>query len=369
MNLKHNFVQLAEVQRQQRTLYCGGLDPHSFGPEKNLEVYRLSEKDGETFGFYMTLAIMSGLADEEARKYAIVLAAVEQYVCHVVEVLVELCDIRVFKPQAAFYEQFGPAGCFMLMQVRQFIKKLGAKKAIRLICLLDCKRGDIATTQSCYFLGLMGNLQKDWGVDFTPYDFDIINVTPWMGSDVMVLTNDKGEADRGLNLMREGKGIIGVSKSSNPSSPEYQELQAPERGTTVQMAHVQDSAKWSQQFDLEFDGLSTIGLVVGSTHQCDGRIRAAFPGTTLLVPGFGAQGGDFSLIMLELIRQSRWNGQGAIFSSSRGTMYAHLKKYGGSGDVTKLDLDLVAAVKKFRENEYAAFQAPEVKAAGIAYPF
>lgn len=89
----------------------------------------------------------------------------------------------------------------------------------------------------------------------------------------------------------------------------------------------------------------------------------------MLVPGFGAQGGDFSLIMLELIRQGKWNGQGAIFSSSRGTMYAHLKKYGGSGDIAKLDQDLVAAVKKFRENEYQAFQVSQIKAAGIAYPF
>jgi hypothetical protein len=215
----------------------------------------------------------------------------------------------------------------------------------------------------------MGNLLGDWGGDFAPFDFQAINVTPWMGSNVMVLTNDRGEPDRGLIMMRAGKAIIGVSKSSNPSSPEYQELHVPARGTTVQMAHVQDSAEWSREYDLEYDGLSTIGLVVGSTHKCDGSIRKAFPCGTWLVPGFGAQGGDFPLIMLELIRGDRWNGQGAIFSSSRGTMYAHLEKYGGSGKVANLEHDLVAAVGRFRENEYAAYQAEDVRGAGIKYPF
>jgi len=368
MQTKHNFVQLAEVQRAQKTLYCGGLDPHSFG-DKNKEVYSLGEIGNETRGFYKMLANLSGLSGDEASKYRAVLSAVEYYVCRVVETLVELCNIRVFKPQASFYEQFGPAGGFVLMRVRNFIKQLEKKKGIRLICLLDCKRGDISTTQSCYFLGLMGNLLEDWGVDFSPYDFDIINVTPWMGSDVMVLTDEKGNPDRGLNLMREGKGIIGVSKSSNPSSPEYQELFIPERNTTVQLAHVEDSAKWSRDFELEYDELSTIGLVVGSTHACDGSIRKIFPGTTLLVPGFGAQGGAFYKIMQELIREGKWNGQGAIFSSSRGTMYAFLKNYGGSGDVANLEKDLVASIKKFREQEYEAYQAQEVKDAGIKYPF
>lgn len=368
MELKHNFVQLAEVQREQKTLYCGGLDPHSFG-EKNKEVYLLGGVSHEARQFYSELALMSGLKGKDATRYAAVLAKVERYVCHIVEILVEMCNIRVFKPQAAFYEQFGPAGCFVLMRVRNFIKQLEKKKGIRLICLLDCKRGDISTTQSCYFLGLMGNLLKDWGVDFTPYDFDIINVTPWMGSDVMVLTDEKGNPDRGLNLMREGKGIIGVSKSSNPSSPEYQELYVPARSTTVQLSHVEDSAKWSRDFALDYDGLSTIGLVVGSTHPCDGKIRFKFPGTTLLVPGFGAQGGKFFLIMLELIREGKWNGQGAIFSSSRGTMYPFLPKLGGSGDVANLEKDLVVAVNKFRQSEYEAFQTPDVKTAGIEYPF
>ena len=73
--------------------------------------------------------------------------------------------------------------------------------------------------------------------------------------------------------------------------------------------------------------------------------------------------------MQELIREGKWNGQGAIFSSSRGTMYAFLKNYGGSGEITNMEKDLVAAVNRFRESEYEAFQVADVKAAGIKYPF
>ena len=370
---KHNFVQLAEAQLAQGTLYCAGLDPHPFGGyENNMRVYdSISESDDRYIRahFYTTLTMLSGIKGSiNSNRYADVLVAVETYICEVVKILVEKCNIRVFKPQVAFYEQFGPAGNFLLMRVRNYIKELEKKNNIRVICLLDCKRGDIFTTQAAYFRGLLGNLKEDWGVDFSPYDFDIINVTPWMGSDVMVLL-DKGKPASGLKLMRQGKGIIGVSKSSNPSASEYQELYVPERGLTLQMSHVQDCYVWSQEFDLEFDGLSTIGLVVGSTHMCDGSIRRTFPGTTLLVPGFGAQGGKFSLIMQELIRQGKWNGLGAIFSSSRGTLFPWIKKYGGSGKVENLETDLIAAVARHREQEEEAYYAQNVIDAGIVYPF
>jgi len=295
------------------------------------------------------------------------LSAVEMYQFNIVDILVKKCNVRVFKPQYSFYEQFGPVGSLMLQRIRNYIRKLEEELNIRLICILDCKRGDIATTQSGYFTGLMGNMSA-WGVNYTPYDFDIINVTPWMGGDVMVL-GEKDNPGTGLELMRQGKGIIGVNKTSNPSGPDYQELLVPSRNLTVQMSHVQDSAVWSREFNLETDGLSIIGLVVGSTHPCDGSIRRMFPSTTLLVPGFGAQGGKFNRIMLELIREGKWNGQGAIFSSSRGTLYPFLEKLGGSGKRKNLEDDLIKAISIFRKQEEEAYNAADVVDAGIIYPF
>jgi len=301
-------------------------------------------------------------------KLTILLASIEAYLLRVVDILVDKCNIRVFKPQSAFYEQFGPAGFFLLSRVRQHIKHLEEKLGIRIIVQLDCKRGDIDTTQAAYFLGFLGNLESSWGVDYSPFDFDIINVNIWMGSDVLVLGKKEGPAGLGLQLMQRGKGLIVVNKTSNPSGPQYQEQMNPV-GRTLQMQSVADLAAISKDYDLENDGLSTLGLVVGSTHACDGSIRKTFPATTLLVPGFGAQGGKFALIMKELIPSGEWNGQGAIFSSSRGTMYPFLTKLGGSGLVANLEPDLIKAVEQFRVNEKAAYDSPEVSELGIRYPF
>jgi len=238
------------------------------------------------------------------------------------------------------------------------------------IVVLDCKRGDIDTTQAAYLTGLMGNLYHDWGVDYSPFNFDIMNVTPWMGDDVLCLGTEE-KPGVGLRLMREGKGLIVVNKSSNPSGPQYQELVVNDVNSQLpmHMTNVAALRAISDQYDLEYDGLSALGLVVGSTHACSGSIRLAFPATTMLVPGFGAQGGKFSLIMPELIRSGKWAGQGAIFSSSRGTMYAWMQKLGGSGNVDNLEVDLVKAVSQFRINEREAYQTTDVQELGISYPF
>jgi len=377
---KHAFVELAEAQQEARTSYCGGLDPHLFNsPEENVGVYG-KVWGGEAFRMYSQLAKFMGLEGDERRKYACLLAAVEEYTLRVILTLVEECNVRVFKPQAAFYEQFGPAGLFLLQRVRNYIKQLEEEKGIRLICLLDCKRGDIATTQAAYFTGLLGNLEHALGFAFSPFGFDIINVTPWMGEDVLVLKDEKGNPQLGLDLLRAGKGIITVNKSSNPSWERYQSLVSnrPDGPGPAEaplfIHHAADLMVLDIEHDLECSGLSALGMVVGSTNVCDGNIREVFPGATLLVPGFGAQGGKFDRIMLELIRdqdgdRARWNGQGAIFSSSRGTMYPWMDKFNGSGEVGNLESDLVDAVERFREAEAVAYEEVPVRDAGIRYPY
>lgn len=377
----NNFVKLALAQRVQGTLYCAGLDIHSFGgygqsPEQNLkanlDVYKALMKgapgspDHNEFSYlksyYRELANkLPGMKNAELM--AELMAAVEFYTERIIDILVYDCNIRVFKIQAAFYEQFGPLGMVLLSKISYYLK--GKEKELDTLVanMCDTKKGDIATTQAAYFIGLLSNLTNSWGVDYAPFDFDVINVTPWMGSDVLVLKNDDGTPGLGLQLMQTGKGLIVVNKTSNPSGPQYQELET-SRGLTLQMCNVDDLANFSNIYDLEAQGLSTIGLVVGSTHQCDGSIRTAFPSCTLWVPGFGAQGGKFSLVMPELIRSGDWEGQGAAFSSSRGTMYSHLPKLGGSGDIKNIGSDLKSAVGTFRINEKKAYHEANIK-----YPF
>lgn len=384
MRKKHNFVLLAETQRWQQTSYNAGLDIHGFKSyQENMDIYgsaipsiSSSEFDIflDAFSKYRMIVNFCQINDESTRiKLAKLLSALEMYLKKLIDIYIVKARIFTFKPQASFYEQLGPGGMVLLSEIRRYIKEIAKKNNVPSVCMLDCKRGDIFTTQAAYFNAYLGNLSEDWGIDYSPYDFDIINVTPWMGRDVMVLYDKDKDGNeipaKGLNLMRDGKGIIGVNKTSNPSGPEYQELSIDGQNITLQMKHVIDMKEISKKEKLENRGLSTIGLVVGSTHICDGSIRRLFPGTTMLVPGFGAQGGKFFKIMLELIRSELWNGQGAIFSSSRGSMYPFLSKFGGSGDPKNLEKDALAAVIKFRKAEYEAYQTEEVIAAGIRYPY
>jgi orotidine 5'-phosphate decarboxylase subfamily 2 len=371
----NSFLKLIASQKIQKSLYCCGLDPHGFGKEDqtseqkiqtNLEIYGAFSSEEDLKGlweiYYSIARSLPGLKNPSL--LAKIVSEVEIYLKKaVINTMVHVCGIRVFKPQSAFYEQFGPIGMVLLSRIREYLRTLENELDEPITVLLDCKRGDISTTQEAYLRNLIGNLSDVWGIYYLPFDFDIVNVTPWMGSDVMVLKDDKGNPGLGLKLMQQGKGLISVNKTSNPSGPEYQELMT-ERNLTLQMCNVADLYEINKGANLETDGISTIGLVVGSTHQCDGSIRKAFPSTTLLVPGFGAQGGKFGLIMPELIPQGEHEGFGAIFSSSRGSMFAFLSKLGGSGNIANCVDDTRKAVSDFRINEKAAFEKTKIK-----YPF
>ena len=371
----NNFLKLIASQKAQGSLYCGGLDVHGFGKkgqtskqmfDANMEIYgafTTKRNLSQPMEIYLQMARILGIKNRD--NFARLIASVEIYLKKtVIDTMVFDCGIRVFKPQSAFYEQFGPAGMVLLSRIAKYLRKLEKQIDQPITNLLDCKRGDISTTQEAYFRALIGNLSDTWGINYAPYDFDIINVTPWMGSDVLVLEDDNKNPGLGLRLMREGKGLIVVNLTSNPSGPrDYQKLMT-DRGTTLHMCNVADVYRFSQEYGLETDGISTFGLVVGSTHQCDGSIRKAFPSGTDLVPGFGAQGGKFGLIMPELIHEGPYEGHGAIFSSSRGTMFPFLQKLGGSGNIANVTVDMRNAVSGFRVNEKKAYAEFEIK-----YPF
>ena len=371
----NSFLDVAHVQLETGTMYCGGLDIHPFpgGLRGNLDVYQTLGGDGsslskDTFYFYISLvpSIIPSLKAGEQHNLALILSVTECYVIKVIDIMVKKCNVRVFKPQFGFYEQFGPLGLVMLSRIRQHIKTL-EKEYDRIITILDCKRGDIATTQTASFLGLMGDLYESWGINYAPFDFDIINITPWMGEDVLAIGTEENPGI-GLKLMREGKGIISVNKTSNPSWDQYQAEELVSGGT-IQMKNVADLAALSKKYELEAGGFSNIGLVVGSTHVSNGEIRSTFPSATILGPGFGAQKGKFSHIIWELIRGGDWAGLGALFSSSRGTLYAWEKNFGGSGDPRNLEPDLITAIGNFRIAEKKAFEEPGLEEAGIIYPF
>jgi orotidine-5'-phosphate decarboxylase len=67
------------------------------------------------------------------------------------------------------------------------------------------------------------------------------------------------------------------------------------------------------------DGYSYVGAVVGATYPEQGKIlRKLMPKTLILVPGYGAQGGQGK----DLVHYFNEDGLGAIVNSSRGIICA-----------------------------------------------
>ena len=75
-------------------------------------------------------------------------------------------------------------------------------------------------------------------------------------------------------------------------------------------------------------GYSSIGLVIGGTHTEEATaIRAAYPQTFFLIPGYGAQGGKAADIA-----QYMNNSNGGVVNSSRGILLAYKKQPGVAFD-------------------------------------
>jgi orotidine-5'-phosphate decarboxylase len=190
-----------------------------------------------------------------------------------------------FKPNLAFYEVEGAAGWEILRQTIDYIPK-------SVPVIADAKRGDIGNTAKAYAVAVFDELGAG-AVTVNPYlGFDAIE--PFLsyherGVFILCRTSNKGAADfQNLAVQFEGK-----------ETPLYQ--------VVAGRAHDWNRAK-------------NIGLVVGATYPDELRIlRKAHPDIPFLIPGVGAQGGDFRLAV-EYGQDRR--GAGIAINSSRQILYA-----------------------------------------------
>lgn len=260
---------LASAVKQKRSAVCVGLDPRweSLPP-----------------------CVRSGVNDHDL---AAVSAATERYCTELIDAVVDYAP--VVKPQAAFFEQLGPAGMCCLARVIEHARKAG------LLVLLDGKRGDIGTTAEAYADGYLGN-QSAWKAD-------ALTVNPYLGDDTLKPFID-------IAASREA-GIFVLVKTSNPGSGFLQDLRID--GTTI----YQRMAKVVQQASLDSLGASgygVVGAVVGATYPAQlQELREQMPNTWILIPGYGAQGGTAVDVALGFAG----NGLGAIVNSSRGIIFAY----------------------------------------------
>jgi len=200
-----------------------------------------------------------------------------------------------FKPNAAFFEVFGPQGWTALKTVIEAIQEQSNRLGSMIPVILDAKRGDIASTAEAYAKSAFETLGAH-----------CITLNPYLGKDSIDPFIGKPE-----------KGVFLLCKTSNPGANDFQDLlveSAPGSMFNVQRStplyeHV---ARLAQAWNTR----NNIGLVVGATQpEALARVRAAAPDLWFLSPGIGAQGGDLEAALKAGLRK---DGKGMLLPISRG---------------------------------------------------
>jgi len=216
------------------------------------------------------------------------------------------------KPQIAMYEQFGIPGLIAFKKTVDYCKEKG------LVVIGDIKRGDIGSTSAAYADGHLGCV-KVGSKEYVPFGEDFATVNPYLGSDGVQPFIDV--------CKKEEKGLFILVKTSNPSSGEFQDRLVD--GRPLYELVGEQVAKWGEShMGSEY---SYIGAVVGATYPKMGKIlRDIMPKAYILVPGYGAQGGQGK----DLVHFFNEDGLGAIVNSSRGIIAAYKQeqyaKFGAS---------------------------------------
>ena len=218
--------------------------------------------------------------------------------------------IPAVKPQVAMYEQFGLPGLVTFKKTIDYCKEKG------LVVIGDIKRGDIGSTSTAYAVGHIGRVRVG-SREYYPFDEDFITVNPYLGSD--------GIRPFIKVCQEENRGLFILVKTSNPSSGEFQDQMI--EGRPLYELVGEKVAQWGEECMGE--AYSNIGAVVGATYPEIGKaLRKIMPKTYILVPGYGAQGGQGK----DLVHFFNEDGLGAIVNSSRGIIAAYqnesYKKYG-----------------------------------------
>jgi orotidine-5'-phosphate decarboxylase len=231
--------------------------------------------------------------------------------------------VPAVKPQVAMYEQFGIPGMIA------YKKTIDYCKSKDLVIIGDVKRGDIGSTSEAYAIGHLGKVTIG-SKTYAGFDEDFATVNPYLGTDGIKPFVDV--------CKKENKGIFVLVKTSNPSSGEFQDRLVDGRPLYEYVG--EQVAKWGE--DCMGDGYSYVGAVVGATYPEQGKIlRKIMPKTLILVPGYGAQGGQGK----DLVHYFNEDGLGAIVNSSRGIICAYKQeKYAKFGSANYADASRQAAL-------------------------
>jgi len=204
----------------------------------------------------------------------------------------------VVKPQSAFYEVWGAPG------IEALGRTIRRAREMALLCILDAKRNDIASTADAYAQAYLAD---------GPLAADALTVNPYLGSD--------GIRPFVEHARSRGRGIFALLRTSNPSSNEIQNVRLSDGALLYE--HVGDLvAAWGAD-SLGACGYSDVGAVVGATFPAElAALRERLRQTWFLIPGYGRQGGTAADVAGGFDEE----GLGAIVNSSSGIIFAGAKE-------------------------------------------
>ena len=224
------------------------------------------------------------------------------FCCGVIDVVAPL--VPAVKPQAAFFEELGPAGMAALKGVIDYAR------AKDLLVILDGKRNDIGSTAQAYATGYLGSPEESaWAAD-------ALTVSPYLGADSLEPFIDVAN--------QRGCGIFVLVKTSNPGGGMFQDLSivgGPIDGRPLYQHVAQAVDSWAQSSAGQC-GYGAVGAVVGATYPDQlVELRSVMPHAWLLVPGYGSQGAGARDVRGAFDER----GLGAIVNNSRAIIFAHTR--------------------------------------------
>jgi orotidine 5'-phosphate decarboxylase subfamily 2 len=234
------FERLRALSRERNTLLCVGLDPD---PER-----------------------IEGGAAGALRHCLEVVKKTEEHAC-------------CFKPNSAFWEQYGPDGWSALLELRD--------AAPSTPFLFDGKRGDMDNTMRAYANAV-----------FRTLGMDAATVNPYLGADSL------REFTR-----YEDRGVYVLCRTSNPGARDLQHLESGAEPIYVHVARLAERLNEGRN----------VALVVGATAPAEIAALRRLTDLPFLLPGVGAQGGDVDAAV-----RAAWNGDPAscLVAASRSILYA-----------------------------------------------
>lgn len=248
-------------------------------------------------------------------------SAYEEFCSRIIDVVAPL--VPAVKPQAAFFEECGPAGSRVLARIIRKARQAG------LIVICDAKRSDIGSSAAAYARGYLAGSDPDAAV----WAADALTVNPYLGRDTL---------EPFFEVAREREaGVYVLVRTSNPGAGTFQDRVSDSQPLYRHVAKMVEEAAAETAGD---ESYGLVGAVVGATYPRElAELREAMPHAPFLVPGYGSQGADAGDVAAAFAS----DGLGAVVNSSRGINFAYRREpYAGQFGPEKWEQAVEAATRQ-----------------------